>query len=222
MLARKLCPGLLLLLLLPGISQASSISFGWTDTTSGVPGTAYTLTLTPTGGSNYSATLTANTTNVTTASWYINWVLFKLDGSQSAIISGITGPSGTWQALNTSSPLNISIGGSGCSALPNDSFSGFATSGVPCGSTTTLSIQNGALLNGNTYTWTFNLSLSNPFSLTPTLKVGYYDGLTGNSGNVAFTQMSQVVPEPGTLGLVGGGMLLLASRIRRRRSSHKV
>lgn len=208
-----------LLVIVAGRGVCLADSFTWTDTTSGVPGSLYTLNIKALGGGTYSATLTANTVNVASGSWFINWVLLKLDaGTSATILSPVSGPAGTgpWQLANSTSPLNVSFGGSGCQTIPGGGFSGFGTNGVTCGSTTTSAITTGAPLNRSTNLWLFSFSLATAFNPAPSMRVGYYDGLAGNSGNVRFTQMSQAVPEPGALALMGAGLLLLAGLVQNK------
>ena len=78
-------------LLAPGLCLADSVTI--TDVTSEVPGTVYTLTITPLGGSSYSATLSAQTVNIISDDWYINWTRLQLDGGTQPTVSGFSGTS---------------------------------------------------------------------------------------------------------------------------------
>ena len=66
---------------------------------------------------------------------------------------------------------------------------------------------------GPTYTWNFTIAVSGtiPAIQDWSLKAWYYDGLAGNSGNNKTDQLSVRVPEPGTLWMLGSGLLGLTA-----------
>ena len=219
-----------ILFAVPGFCLADG--FAITDTTSGVPGTVYTLTLTSLGGSSFSATLQAQTINSNTlfgASWFIDWFVIQFDGGKSPTINSFTSapggtvsdPTGNWNYVPTStqSSVQVQAAGNNSYTIPMDGRVGFYVDGILYPATLT-SIQQGAVLNGGTYTWAWSFTLADGTSLNPTpaFQVGYYDGVRGRSGRIAYTRMSQEfngqAPEPSTLAMIGSGLIVAALLLR--------
>ncbi len=191
-------------LLAPGLCLANSITI--TDVTSGVPGTVYTLTINPLGGSSFSATLSAQTVDLTgSADWYINWTRLQLDGGTKPGVSGFSGPTGDWNAIGGG---DAQVDVLKANNFPQGGRIGFFTGGILDDGT--IDITQGALLNGTTYLWAWDFTLGAGTSLNPSpaLQVGYFDGFAGASENYSFTQMSQEfrVVAPSTLLLLGAGL----------------
>lgn len=217
MLRKVLC-GVLLTVLVPGLCLADPIINSFTDITSNVPGTVYTLTIDPLGGLLFSVTLTAQTVDLTaSADWYINWIRLQFDGGSQPTVSGFSGPSADWNILGD--------GDGQVDLLKADNFPQggrigiFADGVVDDGS---IDITQGALLNGGSYLWSWDITLAGGTSLnlaTP-LQVGYFDGFAGGSQNILFTQLSQEFPAPATLFLLGAG-LLAWGMVRRARLGAK-
>ncbi len=212
---RKALVVALLLLALPAVGLAAT--YTWTDISSGVPGSEYTLNITSVNPSlhTYSATFTVDTATYATP-WYINWFQFKMDDGTAATITS-TSTSG-WSIMN--SGANINLAEFGNEKFANDTWSGlYQTTAVEGASLGDLAL--GVRLDGGSFTWAFNFILDAPFNSDLPLQVGYYDGFSGGSSNPAQTRMSQPsnsVPEPGTLLLLGGGLVGLGMLKRKFRA----
>ncbi len=221
----------ILLLALPSLCSADSFSL--TDTTSDVPGTAYTLTINSLGGLSYSAALTANTVDFTPTSWFIDWIQLHLDGGSNPNASslsvfnlttdpGMTSPLANWNIADKVDQPAVNVQGPSPSSsftIPVNGNIAFYVSGILFPAS---NITQGALLNGNSYHWAFDFSLANGTTLnpTPSLQVGYYDGLRNRNGTIAYTRLSQEfqrVSEPGSLAFVGMGLIVAAVLSRRKR-----
>jgi len=190
------------ILSLPSISMAATI-FTWTDSSSDVPGTEYTLTITGTGP--YSANLTANTVNQ--PGWYIDWIQIKFDQGNLSDLYSLISPSASWyiaDKVNDPAVNVIQVG----EAIPTDAFSALYVSGILASSS--VDVTQGILLDGSSYSWAFDFAIQGggTLSMTPSLKVGYYDGVKTMEGYY-FTQMSQefAIPEPITILLLGSGLI---------------
>ncbi len=214
---------LLLLLCLAAPNICLGDSFVWTDTTSGVPGTVYTLIVTPTGPLSYSASLTAQTIALCPTCWpyYIDWIQIKLDQGRNPDLSNLGAPSTNWRIaakVNDGVKPDFTATVAKVGDIPVDGFSALYVTGI-LAPATLAGVAQGALLNGTTYNWTFGFAFSSEGFLTdtPSLKVGYYDGFAGRSNNIAFTQMSQkILSEPGGLALFGAGLVLAAGLLHRK------
>jgi hypothetical protein len=197
---------------IPSICLATTYS--WTDVT-GITGNSYTLDIT-----GNTVTIDVYTTNggPTAQPWYIDWIQFKitaqaitLGGSLSvknvttnSDLNTASPPDSLWSFATSANPVNLQkFGGS----IPNDGFNLLYWTGIEGSG---INDDSGALLNGDHYQWVLqgvNLG-GQTLLIDPTLKVGYYDDLNG--GNQFVTrQMSQKVPEPTTLLLLGSGLLIL-------------
>lgn len=200
----------ILILALASISLATV--FTLTDTTSGVPGTVYTFTITGTGPS-YSATLEAQTSNH--PGWYIDYLIFHLDQGTNPDLSNLSAPSANWNIADKVDQPAVDLLQVGI--RPQDGDSLLYVSGILSGNPPHVD-QGAQLLTNGDYFWSFDftLELNNGNQQTTLndiqhLQVGYYDGVK-EQGGFFFTQMSQdfggggKVPEPISLILLGSGL----------------
>jgi hypothetical protein len=205
----------LIFVVIPSICMA--ISYSWTDNT-GITGNSYTLDIT-----GNTITIDAYTTNggPTTSLWYIDWIQFKITDKAITLGGPLSGndvttntplntalnttpPTPLWSFTTSANAVNLQkFGGS----QPNDGFNLIYYSGIVVASTDQ---NSGVLLNGDHYQWVLqgvDLGLQTLLPPTdPTLKVGYYDSPL-SSGKFNTRQMSQQVPEPGIMLLLGTGLI---------------
>lgn len=136
--------------------------------------------------------------------WSINYVTLHLDGGQSPSLVPTSLPPG-WSAAEGGDNKNLLKR----MHFPQNSWIGFYNDGIEGGGE---DLTNGVSLDGSTATWSFDFTLAagSVLNESPSIQVGYFSGYENGGGKykVKFTQMSQtVVPEPGTLLLVGSGLL---------------
>ena len=178
----------LVLLALPGIALAAT-TYNLTDSSSGVPGTYYELTITDLGGGSYSGVLSADV--ISASGWYINWWDLQFDGSSPTAVSlSVSGnlSASEWDNFVDGS-VDPKIDLVGFPNRPQNNRILAYTDGIEDDGSSY--ITGGALLDGtSTYQWTFSFSLTN--GLEPiAFEVGYYDGLACGSSNILKTQLSQ-------------------------------
>jgi len=165
-----------------------------TDNSSGLDSGAYTLTILDLGTQNaeganqYQAMFLAETNIV--EGWRIDAFQIKLDTSAAGLIyDPITGPPGSTFTTYQNSPGVVNLLSRHNGIFPVNSFTGVYDATGP-----------GVLLNGTDYEWVFKFSLTT--TLEPqALQVLFYNDVTGKT-----TRLSQSLPEPGILILLGIAM----------------
>ena len=195
---------------------ADTVQFGWTDTTSGVPDSVFTLSITPQSGQDFSATLKVNTALVTSSNWYIDTIALHFDNGQTPTVTNLTSSPGVhWQFANGGTDVDLLKN----KKFPKNSWFGFYVDGIENGG---MAIEQGVLLDGDMAIWTFDFTLDGIIlqEQTPSIQVDYfnYDD-SGKNGKIYSTQMSQKFPEPSTLILLLSSMGVLAGAAAFRRKT---
>ncbi len=184
----------------------------------------------------YSASLAITNAADTTPDWYGISFIFKFDGGPSTI-SNLGGPdinAADWTIVNGGATDQVRSG-SGVpqyTTLQSDGFTGFYATSMGLGGTTD-DKTDGILLTGtpDTQTITFNFQLCDP-SIPGCTGVINPDGIsfqvrffgpdkTNPTGAIEYDRLSAtLVPEPGTLFLLGSGLVAVGIFGRRFRGHH--
>lgn len=224
---KRMCARLVVAAVLGCLASAAhpvgAITLSYTDTVQS-PGNSinYLLDFGVPSGNTYNATFTVSHTADTTPEWYAAWFTFNFStGSNPATIANLTDPSGTgpWSVLTSSTDV---LKGGGQYGSPLDAgAAGFyvasIASGAPADSPTQGIFVTGSLVTTTPKTFTFDFTTNGgtlhdgvgdnemPF------KVGYYNKDTGATKWTVNRLSAELdvtkVPEPGTLLLLGSGIL---------------
>ncbi len=211
-------------------SPSSAISLSYTDTitcSAGVGpacgGNAITYTLNYSGNPGTATFTISNSRSTTPPSWFVGWVLFQFDQATQAVLSSLSAPGGPWTFIDGST-VYVLTGGGNYSGLPPGGKSGFVVTSLIQGNTP--DITQGWFVNDTagtgTFTFNYNLPLSGVLNTEAiNFMVGYYDGLNGGGNRVVNRLSATLVPEPGTLVLLGAGLVSVGILGRKKFFSQK-
>jgi hypothetical protein len=188
-----------------GVAHADTITGTTTGPSCpGCPAATYTLTVSGTpsqlaSGTNLTVTLTISTSGsatITSGDSYISAVAFKLSsGVSGATLSTAPGTLGDWGTAALDSTIsNSNCQGSGAGFVCNTDASHWT---------------DALVTQGGTLTWTWNgVNIGGPVGdpSTWSLKVKYNDN-DGDTNGLIISDNAVGVPEPGTLALLGIGLV---------------
>jgi hypothetical protein len=191
-----------------GIARADTLTATFNGSScAGCPSGTYTLTVTGdfSTGTNLTVTLTIQTSataTITSADSYISAVAFNLgegSGLSAATISGAPGTLSDWlNHVNTNaSNNNCSGGGAGWDCADVVSSGAWTDAAVTQGGTLTWTwtgVNIGGALNTDTSTWSLQVK---------------YNNSTGTTNGLLISESPVGAPEPGTLVLLGMGLIPL-------------
>jgi hypothetical protein len=193
--AIALC-ALVAFLLTLGASRAAA------DSITDASGDVYTLTssFVPESGNTYGVTFTVDTTGYTGAAGFLDGWSLQFTGATSVTI--VSASNGSW-----SNPVTGPVSANGCQNNPGNLWCSEAVSGLP--------------LPGGVYTWLLDVTMPDGTSLGPDSHVqalygscaDISDGCS-NSHNLISADIT--VPEPGSLMLLGTGLLTMVGLLRRK------
>lgn len=219
---KKLLRILFIMVLSLGLAtSASAISYTYTSVpgdTALYAGIKFNLDLDPLGAGNYAGAFTISTPSGTPAinTYYADWVQIMFDGGGfQASLSGL-GTSGgvmsSWSIMPIAPFPRVDLLGFGAETFATNGRSGFYLDNIGPSGDGIIAAAFTSMSNGSEdYRWTFNVAMgSEPLSEAMALQVGFYGGPVGQ-GQPQTSRLSETlrtsVPEPGTLLLLGAGII---------------
>lgn len=212
---------LFILLAMTGASMAAT--YVYSDLANNIN---YTLTLTSTGTNTYDAIFDITGVPTPPADFYASAFTFKLSGNDNFNITSLTAPDGSTQTwlvadYNTNSGVQVLTGGSYNNLLESNKvgfYNYYVSSGQPISS-----VNEIAITSSTDVEFLFSFTQSGVGGLDAIADLIAFKALylTNDGGTVQFQgwlseELTSRVPEPGTMMLLGSGLIGLAAWGRKK------